>query len=97
MTFMHMVEFVRADLVRMRALNDEWEQATEGMRTARRQMLASDRYHPGHYLEVVFFDSNESAMENSGLPETQVSATKMAALTEGEPSFRDLDVIEDRS
>jgi hypothetical protein len=44
----------------------------------------------------VFFDSYESAMENSKLPETQAISEKMAAISES-PVFHDLDVVEDRS
>jgi hypothetical protein len=45
---------------------------------------------------IVFFDSFEAAMQNSQLPETQASAEKFAALTQG-MSFIDLDVVEDRA
>jgi hypothetical protein len=43
---------------------------------------------------LAFFDSYESAMENSALPETQASAERFAALTEN-MSFLDLDIIEE--
>ncbi len=46
---------------------------------------------------IVFFDSYESAMENSNLPETQAFAESLAALLDGPPTFLDLDVVEDRS
>lgn len=97
MTFVQIVDFSTANPERMRELNEEWEKATEGKRTARRQILASDRNNPGHYMALVFFDSYESAMENSQLPETQANARNLAALAEGEPVFHDLDVIDDRS
>jgi hypothetical protein len=45
----------------------------------------------------VFFDSYESAMENSKLPETQAAAEKYMALADGPPVFYDLDVLEDRA
>ena len=44
---------------------------------------------------VVFFDSYESAMENSNLPETAEFAEKQMTLLEGPPTFLDLDVIDD--
>jgi hypothetical protein len=46
---------------------------------------------------LVFFDSYESAMENSALPETQASAQKWLAASDGAPVFHDLDVLQDRS
>ena len=45
---------------------------------------------------MVFFDSYESAMANSELPETQASSEVFADLADGPTVFRDLDIIEDR-
>ena len=67
-------------------------------RTAcRREVIAADRNQPGRYFAIVFFDSYESAMANSNLPETQAAAAKYMELSDGQPVFYDLDVIEDRS
>jgi len=55
------------------------------------------RLPPGRYFAVVFFDSFESAMKNSGLPETQAAAEQYAKLSDSHPVFYDLDVIEDRA
>jgi len=41
------------------------------MRTVRRELLARDHSDPGRYFAIAFFDSYESAMENSDLPETR--------------------------
>jgi hypothetical protein len=46
---------------------------------------------------VVFFDSYESAMENSNLPETQASAEQYMKISDGPPVFYDLDILEDRA
>ena len=46
---------------------------------------------------MVFFDSYESAMENSALPETGDFATRMMALCDRPPVFHDLEVIDDRA
>jgi hypothetical protein len=43
----------------------------------------------------VFFDSYESAMENSANPVTGEYAAKMAALADGDPTFLNLEVLED--
>ena len=60
-------------------------------------MLCDDRDKPGRYVQVVFFDSYESAMKNSELPVTQEFAEKMGALADGPPTFYNLDVLEDRT
>jgi len=97
MAFIQIMDFkTAASEDELRAINEEFEQATEGRRTARRIIVGRDRNDPDRYVNVVFFDSYESAMENSNLPETGEIANKMAALTKG-VAFIDLDVIEDRS
>jgi hypothetical protein len=69
--------------------------ATEGKRTARRAVVCRDRNTPGRYFHIVFFDSYESAMENSNMPETQKLAGRLADLMDEPPKFHDLDVLED--
>jgi hypothetical protein len=96
MGFVQMIEFHTGDIEGIRAVDEEWRRATEGKRTVRRQIVAADRNKPGRYFAIVFFDSYESAMVNSGLPETQTVAAKYMALSDGAPTFYDLDVVEDR-
>jgi hypothetical protein len=43
---------------------------------------------------MVEFPSYEAAMENSRLPETNRIAEQMQKLSDGEPTFRNLDVVE---
>jgi hypothetical protein len=97
MSFVQIVEFRTSDLGAIQRADEEWRQATEGKRTVRREVLAADRNQPGRYFVLVFFDSYESAMANSALPETQASAQKWLAASDGEPVFYDLDVLQDRS
>ena len=96
MAFVQMIEFKSSDIEGIRKAGDDWERATEGKRTARRQLLARDRNDPGRYFMIVFFDSYESAMANSELPETQASAEAFAALADRAPTFYDLDILDDR-
>lgn len=96
MTFIQIIEGHTDQFDEMTALGDAWEQATEGRRTARRALTTRDRNDPSHFVTLVFFDSYESAMENSNLPETQELSGKMAALLTDEPTFHDLDVVVDR-
>ena len=77
----------------LQALDQEWLKATEGKRTARRQLLLQDRNDPNRYYNIVFFDSAESAMENSNLPETSEFAGRIAALCDGTITFADCDVL----
>ena len=63
----------------------------------RRELLARDHCDPSRCFAVVFFDSYESAMENSNLPETQASAEQYMKMSDGPPVFYDLDILDDRA
>lgn len=95
MAFVQIMEFTTTDIDAVRKLDDEWLAATEGKRTARREILTRDRNNPDRYLTIVFFDSYESAMQNSQLPETDAFAAKYQAATNS-LVFHDLDVLSDR-
>jgi hypothetical protein len=97
MAFMQIIEFRTTDIDRARRINDDWWRATEGKRTVRRELLAHDRSDPSRFFAVVFFDSFESAMENSDMPETQASAQEYRKMSDGPPVFYDLEIVEDRA
>jgi hypothetical protein len=97
MAFVQIIEFRTAKIAEMRSVGDEWERATEGKRKARRRILCQDRDDSGRYVNVVFFDSYEEAMENSALPETSSFSKKMMSFADGAPTFYNLEVIEDRT
>lgn len=97
MSFIQIIEMRTKSFDELKALDDQWEQATDGKRTLRRSIVARDRNDPDRYLVLAFFDSYESAMENSNLPETAEFADRQVALLDGPPTFYDLDVVEDRT
>ncbi|WP_026554658.1 hypothetical protein [Arthrobacter sp. 35W] len=65
--------------------------------TFRYIQVTADRDRPNTYLTLVSFDSFDSAMENSNRPETGEFAAAMAALCDGPPIFRNLDVLREES
>lgn len=95
MAFVQIMEFNTDRFEEGQALERDWEARTEGKRTLRRQVVGRDRSDPTRHVVLAFFDSYESAMENSNLPETQEFAEKWAALADGPPRFIDLDILED--
>ncbi len=97
MAFIQIIEFKTSKFDDMRDIDRQWEKATEGKRTLQRRIITRDRNDPSRYRILAFFDSYQSAMENSALPETQHFADQMTNLMEGPPSFVDLDVLEDKS
>lgn len=97
MAFVQLIDFRTTDIEALKKANDQWREATEGKRTARRELVTRDRSDPDHYVAIVFFDSYESAMQNSALPETQAAAEQYQKLSDGPPTFRDLDVLDDQA
>lgn len=97
MTFIQAMDYATSKPQDVERVVEEWEKATEGKRTANR--IVKTKYHddPNRYRELVFFDSYEAAMENSELPETQDYAKKHQALVDGDITYFNLDVIEDKN
>jgi quinol monooxygenase YgiN len=97
MSFVQIMQLQSSKVDELRAAVDEWEKATEGKRTVQRSVICEDRDNPGHYTIIVSFDSYEDAMKNSALPETDALSKKTVSLSDGPPTFFNLDVIEERS
>lgn len=95
--FVQIIDFHTSDIERVRQVNEDWRRATEGKRTIRRELLARDHSDPSRYFAVVFFDSCESAMGNSNLPETMAAAVQYMKMSDSPPVFHDLDILEDRA
>jgi hypothetical protein len=95
MAFVQIIEFRTSKFDEMQKVGNEWEAAAGSDAKARRRVMCEDRDNPGRYFNVVFFDSYESAMENSKLPVTEKFSQQMMALGDGPPTFYNLDVIED--
>ncbi len=96
MAFIQVITFQSTNVDAMRKLGDSFEKEIGADNKARRAVLAADRDNPGTYVQIVFFDSYEEAMENSNNPATQKIAAGMENIASGPPTFYNLDVIEDR-
>ena len=55
MAFIQIIEYRTSKPGEMQAVGDEWAQATEGKRKARRRVLCQDRDNDGRYFNIVFF------------------------------------------
>jgi quinol monooxygenase YgiN len=93
MPFIQLIEITSSRVSEIEALTEEWRAQTEGQRTAMRATLTQDRDRPGTYIQIVEFGSYEDAMANSRLPATTAFAQRLAALCDGPPVFRNLDVM----
>jgi hypothetical protein len=97
MSFIQIIEYRTSKPDAVADVSERWDKATVGKRTVRRRVLCRDRNDTNRYYNVVFFDSYESAMENSRLPETQSLSEEMMSMVDGPATFHDLDVIDDQS
>jgi hypothetical protein len=93
-SFVQLVEFHASDLSGFRAIAEEWRDRIGREATARWAVITADRDRPDTYVELVGFPDHASAMRNSEHPVTTEFAKKMQETTEGEASFRNLDVRE---
>jgi hypothetical protein len=94
--FVQIIEFRTDKIDEGQKHVDEYRAKTEGKRTARRGILAKDRDQDDRYFNLVFFDSYEDAMQNSKLPETQELSEKLMSIGKGEPTFYNLDIVNDQ-
>lgn len=95
MTFVQLMDYTTSKPEEVQRITEEWESATRGTRTASRVVTLRHHDQGDRYVEMVFFDSYDTAMENSRLPETQEFARKHQQLVDGEVSYLDLDVVRD--
>lgn len=95
-TFVQIIEFRTSRIDELRALGEDMRarREAEGDKSGgpRRALFTEDRDRPGHYLNIVEFESYEAAMANSNHPETQQFARTMAELVDGPPTFYNLEV-----
>jgi hypothetical protein len=91
--FVQIFEFTTARADELDSLFDEWLERTQGKRTATRVIQSRDRDRSNTYVQIVEFPSYEEAMANSELPETAAVAARLAELSDGPPTFRNLDVV----
>ena len=95
MAFIQIMDLRTSKFDEVQKLDDEWRKGTEGKRTLQRSVVARDRNDAEHYVVLAFFESPESAMKNSDLPETSAFAQNVAALTSAPIQFTDFDVVLD--
>ena len=95
MAFVQVIQYQTSKIDEMRKVGDEWEAAAGSTASSRRVIVCKDRDNAEQYFTLAFFDSFESAMENSNSPKTQ-EMSKMMSLADGPPTFYNLDILDDR-
>jgi hypothetical protein len=90
--FVQIVEMSTSRIDEMQKFNEEWRERNPD-RLLDWSIVAEDRDHPGKYVVMVHFESYDVAMKNSADPRTAEFAAKMQELSDGPPTFRNLDVV----
>jgi hypothetical protein len=96
MKFAQVIEFKTSRMDELRELDREWKERTDGFRPHSVEFYSADRDRPNTYLAFVMWDSYDEAMRNNDLPETDEIARKMAELCDEPPTYRNLDVFDER-
>jgi hypothetical protein len=97
MKFTQVIEFKTGQIERFQAALDDWITRTEGRRIPHCAVLRHDRDAAGVFVLMVEFASHDLAMENSNRPETGEFAALMASISDGPPTFRNLDVLREEN
>ena len=92
--FVQVIEFKTSRIDEVRKLATDLRRQ-HGSGTVLRGVVTEDRDRPGYYLNIVEFESYESAMRNSERVEVTEFAGRMAALCDEPPRFYNLNVLED--
>ncbi len=95
MRYIQLVEFCSGHPVEdVRRALDDWLHATSGKRTLQTAIVAVEHGQPNHFWELLEYPSEEAAASANELPETRAAFARWMALVDGEPVFRNLDVVE---
>ena len=91
MTFLQSIEF-EGDQAEFEKLLERYREIMGSDTTAKRAWLLADRDRPGTLIELVEFESFETAMANSEHPGTQRWAEEAGSMF-GAAVFRNLDLV----
>jgi quinol monooxygenase YgiN len=100
MNFVQTISFTTSRMDEMQQLMDSFGEenlADQAERGFVRSQVLKDRDRENAYVVVAEFASYEQAMENSGRPETDAFAKKMAELCDGPPTFGNYDVVNEET
>jgi hypothetical protein len=96
--FVQIIEWKTSRWDEVQQLMKEWRERFPEMGPSR-VIVGADRNNSGSYVTIVEFPSYEAAMKNSEDPATSEFTERMMKLSDGPPTFRDLDLAhqEERS
>ena len=93
MKFAQIIEFRTSRFAEFDNYFDAWIARTQGDRVPHRAALTRDRDTDHRFMLMVEFASHDQGMENSSHPATAEFAAFLAGICDGQPAFRNLDVL----
>lgn len=95
MQYIQLVEFnTNHPVDEVKQALDAWLETSRGKRTLHMAVVAADHDHPHHYWELLEYASEQDAVKTAELPETKAAFERWSSLLDGEPTFHNLDVVE---
>lgn len=95
MPYIQLIEFTtRHQVDEVRRAMDAWLDASRGRRALRMAVVAKDHECPNHFWELLEYASEDDAAQVAELPETKAAYQRWSSLLDGEPTFHNLDVVE---
>ena len=93
MEFVQIIEYQTTKPEEMQAAGEAYRASRDDLPDNAQVVVTKDRDRENTYLMIVRFPSYEVAMENSQREDTTALSQKMGSLTDGPPTFRNLDVL----
>lgn len=93
MAFVQLMDFQTSDPQGADEVLEEWTGDTSA---ADRVLVTRHHDDANRYCALVYFPSYETAMENSQRPETQQYAERLREKVDGEITYFDLDIVEEK-
>lgn len=92
-SYLQLIELRTDRFEDLERLHERWREETVGERTVLQEWVCRDRDRSDTYVLIVEFPSAEAAQVNNDLPATSRIAEGMAKLAQGDPTFRNLDLV----
>jgi len=94
--FVQAIEFDADSVEDWDTITDRFVAALGDRRRTRWSVVCIDRERPGRHIALIEFPDHAAAAANSAQPETTQWFKEFQAMCTGEPSFRNLDVVNAR-
>lgn len=94
MAFVQSIDIETGDIATVKDLVNQWHEEQAGVAPGYQgTRILAEEGRGNHYVIEVDFSSKEDAEANNARSETQAWAQKLTGLVDGEPAFRNFDLV----